>query len=207
MGSADADLLADLPTEALRAKALGMLTRSLNRAAVTGPPQGLPTPLDQPSSAREGAVVSYATAHEMPPGHSTEQQDAEAAMLALLSEAEGVVLAPRRLHLKDGSYADVDGVSDSPPILVEAWAHQGPPIGGQRNKVLADALKLAHVASELGRGHRKVLCMADEEAARRFCGGSWFAGALRRLGVEVVVVRLDAATRAGIRAAQARQRR
>ena len=102
MGRADTDLLADLPTEALRAKALAMLTRSLNRRAVTGPPQGVPMPLDQPSSAGEAAVVSDAMAEGMPPGHSTEQQDAEAAMLALLSKAEGVVLAPRRLHLKDG---------------------------------------------------------------------------------------------------------
>lgn len=128
-------------------------------------------------------------------------------MLGLLSARLGVVLARRRVHLPDGSYADLDGLSDDPPVMVEAWAHQGPPIGGQRNKVLADALKLSHVAGQLGEGHRMVLCLSDPDAARPFLGRSWYAGALRTLGVEVAVVELDEEVRAGIRAAQARQRR
>jgi hypothetical protein len=93
-------------------------------------------------------------------------------------------------------------------VLVEAWAHQGPPKSAQRNKILADALKFVHVAAALGRGHRKVLCFSDDEAARPFQSRrSWYAGALRTLDIQVHVVDLSAEWRNRILEAQRRQYR
>ena len=141
----------------------------------------------------------------VPPGDSSEQQGAEAVMLAALSERLGVTLAPMRMHLLDGSVVEVDGVGSDPAVLVEAWAHQGPTKPAQRNKVLADALKLIHVASQLPVTHRKVLCLSDAEAARPFLGRSWYAAALRSMEVEVQVVPLGDEWRDRVLNAQARQ--
>ena len=73
--------------------------------------------------------------------------------------------------------------------------------------MLADALKLVYVASQLPGAHRKVLCLSDEEAARPFLGRSWYAGALRSMGVEVEVVPLGDEWRERVLNAQARQYR
>lgn len=118
-----------------------------------------------------------------------------------------MTLVPARLHLPDGSYVDLDGLGSDPAVLVEVWAHQGPPKSAQRNKVLTDALKLMHVASQLPVPHRKVLCLSDTEAARPFLGRSWYAGALRSMSVDVLVVPLPEEWRERVVAAQARQYR
>jgi hypothetical protein len=136
---------------------------------------------------REETVVEEPLAG-VPAGDSSVQREAEGLMLTALSQALGVVFVPQRIHLADGAWVDVDGVSHDPPVLVEAWAHQGAPKSAQRNKVLSDALKLVHVAKVLGGEHRRVLCFSDSDTARPFVGRSWYAGALRDLGVEVHVV-------------------
>ena len=72
-----------------------------------------------------------------PPGDSAVQRRAEGAMIAALGAQLGFKLEPCRLTIADGATVAVDGYSADPPVLAEAWAHQGPPKGGQRNKVLA----------------------------------------------------------------------
>jgi len=71
-------------------------------------------------------------------------------MISALGIQVGVTLTPSRIVMADGTHVEVDGVSDDPPVLVEAWVHQGPPKPAQRNKVLADAMKLVLVGSALG---------------------------------------------------------
>ena len=53
----------------------------------------------------------------------------------------------------------MDGGTDDPenPLLVEAWAHQGPPKPAQRAKVLTDAFKLSFAATLHGRRPRLLL--------------------------------------------------
>jgi hypothetical protein len=97
-------------------------------------------------------------------------------------------LLPRRIELPDGSSVLVDGVGDEPPVLVEAWAHRGAPKSGQRNRVLMHALKLSFVGGLYESRPRLILAFCDHEAARLFRGQNWYAGALRQLGVEVMVV-------------------
>ena len=130
-------------------------------------------------------------------------------MIAALGAQLGFKLEPCRFTIADGATVEVDGYSADPPVLVEAWAHQGPPKGGQRNKVLADALKLQLVAASLDPRPRRLLCFADDAAARPFIHPSrtWYAQALRDTGVEVVVIDLAVDLRAEIREAQVRQYR
>jgi hypothetical protein len=85
-------------------------------------------------------------------GDSREQRHAEQVMLTVLSHRYGVTLTPRRILLDDGIRVEVDGADTELTILVEAWAHQGPPKTAQKHKVLADVLKLLHIAATLDAG-------------------------------------------------------
>lgn len=127
-------------------------------------------------------------------------------MLDWLGKRLSVDLRPRRLLLGD-RYFEIDGVSDRPPVLVEAWAHQGQPKSAQKSKVTSDAFKLLAAKRLMDGEARLVLLFADEEAARPFTGGTWRAAALREAGIEVVVAELPGQVRDAIRAAQVRQYR
>jgi hypothetical protein len=141
-------------------------------------------------------------------GDSREQRHAEQVMLTVLSHRYGVTLTPRRILLDDGIRVEVDGADTELTILVEAWAHQGPPKAAQKHKVLADVLKLLHIAATLPVAPRLVLCLSDPEAAHHFTSArSWAAHALRGFAIEIVVVELPADVRAAILAAQQRQYR
>jgi hypothetical protein len=114
-----------------------------------------------------------------------------------LSAKLGIELAPARIPFEDGSRVEVDAMSEDPPLIAEIWAHQGPPKGAQRNKVLTDVLKLAYVADSLGVAYRKIICFTDPEAREPFVGRSWYAGALRHYDVETVVVDISDASANG----------
>ena len=143
------------------------------------------------------------------PGDSRVQRGAEAVILATLSKELGYGLEPRRVEIGDGIRVEIDGASfeSNPPILVEAWAHQGRPRPGQKQKVMTDALKLVAVESIRYPGAQMILALADDDAAAWFCGHTWMAEALRHLRVEVRVVKLPEELRAAIREAQKRQER
>ena len=141
------------------------------------------------------------------PGDSSEQRDAEKIAIRLLGEQLGVPLAPRRLPLPGGGRIELDGASDHPSVLVEAWAHQGPPKRAQKAKVMTDALKLLFAARVLTTDPRLILALTDHGAAAHFIGRSWMAQALRELGIEVLVVDLPDDVRQAVIRAQARQYR
>ena len=97
---------------------------------------------------------------------------------------------------------------NGPGILIEAWAHQGPPEGAQVKKVVVDAFKLAFAASILPVRPRLVLLFCDVEAAAPFASPkSWATAAFEANGIESVVVDLRPEDRALIREAQAKQYR
>ncbi|MBL7496124.1 hypothetical protein I6A84_01210 [Frankia sp. CNm7] len=144
---------------------------------------------------------------EVPAGDSKVQRDAETEAVALLSAKVGVPLAPTHVVLADGSWVEIDAANLDERVIAEVWAHQGPPKGAQRNKVLTDALKLVYVEAERGGQWRKILCFTDEQARDAFTRRSWYAGALRHYGIELEVIELPAQTRAAIREAQKRQYR
>jgi hypothetical protein len=145
---------------------------------------------------------------EVPPGSSAEQRAAEALMIASVARALGLELKPRPIATQAGVRVEVDGVDAAYTVLVEAWAHQGPPKSAQRHKVLADAFKLGWIASTLPVRPRLILCFSDEAAAKPFqTGRSWAAAALRDQRIEVFVAELPEQVRAGILEAQRRQYR
>ncbi len=110
---------------------------------------------------RPAAGPGTSPAATRPDGDSSEKREAERWMLVELSRRLEVRLVPRRLAMADGVRVELDGGDEDLTVLVEAWAHQGPPKPAQRNKVLADALKLVWVASTLPRRPRLVLCLSD----------------------------------------------
>ena len=161
--------------------------------------------MDEMSSAQTTPVAAESLA--LPAGDSTTQREAEAVILAALGKQIGVALVPTRIILADKARVEVDGVSNDPPVLCEAWAHQGAPKSAQRNKVLTDALKLAFVGSLREARPRLILAFSDAAAAQPFRGQSWYAHALRELSIEIVVVEIPDDLRERIRQAQVRQYR
>ena len=141
------------------------------------------------------------------PGDSSVQRSAEPLMIRWLEEQLGVDLRQGYFPVDGGRRVTVDGWSEEPPILVEAWAHQGPPKPAQTNKVTSDAFKLTYLRHELGVDARLILLFSDEEAARPFQAGSWRAHAFSQAGIEIWVAELAPDIRAAIRDARKRQYR
>jgi hypothetical protein len=166
--------------------------------------------LSAPASADPAPDVVGRLGDGGPPcaGDSREQRHAEQVMLELLGHRYGVTFTPRRILLDDGIRVEVDGADTNLTILVEAWAHQGTPKAAQKHKVLADVLKLLHIAATLPVRPRLVLCLSDGEAAHHFITArSWAAHALRGFAIEIAVVELPADVKAAVLAAQHRQYR
>src|SRR5206468_6357464 len=87
------------------------------------------------------------------------------------------------------------------------WAHQGPPKPAQKNKVLADALKLLYVERLKSVPARKILLFGDRVAARRFQGENWMARAMESFGIEIKIIELPLEMRNAVEKAQKRQYR
>ena len=148
--------------------------------------------MTEPAAARHGS-------------DSGTQRAAEPMMLERL----GIDLGCRLVGKEIGGMS-IDGVSRSPPILAEAWAHVGKPRGGQYHKVMNDAFKLIYARSIFKGAEqpnlRLMLAFADARAAAPFCRKSWRAQALDAAGIEVRVVALPEEVRAGLRHTQEAQK-
>ena len=143
-------------------------------------------------------------------GDSAEQRNAETVMLELLGHELKIHFDKHRHKTKHGATAEIDGVCADPPTLVEAWAHQGAPKAAQKNKVMADAAKLAWAAAAFyPNGARKIILFSDPLAAAQWLPSSrsWMAVALTHFEIEVRVVELPTDVRARVVAAQTRQYR
>lgn len=155
------------------------------------------------------ATIDLAPGRSSPPGSSQEQRDAERVMLDQLAADLAVTLEPAVLTVPSGARVEVDGADAGRTVLVECWAHQGRPKSAQRHKVLADALKLAWIATTINPRPRLILCMSDPLAVAPFLptSGAWAAQAFQDFGIEILVVDLPADVRQRVDEAQARQYR
>jgi hypothetical protein len=144
---------------------------------------------------------------DVAPGSSEEQKRAERAMIDALAAEIGVPLGPKSIRLSSGNRLAVDGVSDDPPVLCEAWAHQGPPKSAQRAKVAKDLLKLTFLASLASTPPRLILLFSDEAACAAFRRRSWVSDVIESYGVEIRVVELPPDLRDAVIVAQRRQYR
>ncbi|MBB1152506.1 hypothetical protein [Amycolatopsis dendrobii] len=68
---------------------------------------------------------------EVPPGSNTEQRAAELLMITWVANELGIALRPQPIETSTGARVEVDDVDDGRTVLVEAWAHQGPPKAAQ----------------------------------------------------------------------------
>jgi hypothetical protein len=69
----------------------------------------------------------------------------------------------------------------------------------------APAFKLIYLEKHQKAGARKIIVLADDEAAAPFRGRSWLAGAFRDFGIEVQTAPLDPVERDKVLSAQQRQ--
>jgi hypothetical protein len=145
----------------------------------------------------------------LPAGDSSVQREAERVIIETLGRELGVTFAMDTRKIVGGTEVKFDGVCEEPPILVEAWAHQGRAKSAQQDKVMVDALRLAWAASVLypERSAKKILALADPDAALHLRGRSWMKAALDHLGVTVHVVHVPDELRQRIRETQIRQYR
>ena len=119
----------------------------------------------------------------------------DAALLAALADHLGVPLAPRDFTLASGVRVGVDGAgvarADSHgvagAVLVQVTFAAGPVKSAQRNKVLADAFKLAWLRSQVPTA--RTVIVVNDPFERLFVSGAWLPAALAQQGVEVALVR------------------
>ena len=102
----------------------------------------------------------------------------------------------------------MDGVSDSPPILCETWAHIGLAKSAQKYKVLTDATKLLFAKEFLIKNKsRCILLFCAPQAASHFKGSSWMAQYLKLKKIEIEIIELPKYIRDKVLNAQKRQYR
>jgi hypothetical protein len=146
-------------------------------------------------------------------GDSSAQRRAEGLMLDLYQLQIAVPLQrPFVVRTPSGARMEFDAgmepVDGRPGLLVEAWAHQGPPKAAQKKKIVGDALKLAYGATLSSGPAMLVLLFSDDLAVAPFISTrAWSASAFSHFGIETVVVPLPDHEREQIRAAQLRQYR
>ena len=116
-------------------------------------------------------------------------------------------LRPKRISVSDGVRLELDGFSEEPLIICEAWAHQGTPKSAQKYKVMNDAMKMVFTRMIIGTHARAILLFADDDAAKHFRGNTWQAAALKANQIEIYVAELPEALLANIKKAQTRQYR
>jgi hypothetical protein len=160
-------------------------------------------------AAPAGTIIAPAGDHAIPPGSSHEQRDTERTMLDILGQRLGLGLEPATISTPSGARIEVDGADSGRTVLVECWAHQGPPKSAQRHKVLADAFKLTWISRTMSPRPRLVLCLADTLAAAPFTPGgrSWAAQAFQDLSITIELVDLPHDVRHALLKAQQRQYR
>lgn len=131
------------------------------------------------------------------------QKEAEAIVLAGVSEQLGVPITQKvRLELDDAK-VELDGANADESVLVEVFARIGKLKGAQLHKISTDTLKLVALA-ETRPDARLILAFADQDAADSVVG--WRAAVLARHEIEKLVVELSEEQRQLILGAQADQK-
>lgn len=136
---------------------------------------------------------------------SAEQREAENVLRNLIVVELNCVLTAETVDLGSGIKMCVDGISRDSRILCEIYSRIGRLKAAQSKKVAADMLKLMLAESALRGSWRKIICLADTDAAKCFQVRTWLGAAAREFGFEICVINLPADVRAKLLEAQARQ--
>lgn len=141
------------------------------------------------------------------PGDSSEQREVEEWLVAALAKKLSITLSKKKWPLEEGSWIEIDGYSQSPLVLCEAWAHIGAAKSAQKNKVMADAFKLLFVNTLIKGSGKNILLFSDYEAAAHFQGKSWMAQCLRNYNIIIEIIDLPPGLKNQVLKAQQRQYR
>jgi len=136
---------------------------------------------------------------------SSEQQAAEAHIIAALAAELGVPIGPGSVTTAAGARMNLDGYSAEHRVLAEAYSRHGRLKPAQLHKVASDALKLAFLAQAVGGNWRMFLCFADQTICSQLLSKSWLGHAIRNLGIELRAYPLPFPMRQAVLAAQERQ--
>jgi hypothetical protein len=142
---------------------------------------------------------------------SDAQINVEAQLIKSLGRKIAVPLQPRRIKI-GRNRIDLDGYYENHRqiVVAEAWSHVGKAKSAQKDKVLADVLKLWLVKQErVSNPHRKKIkcyyAFADTDAARVLRSESWGSLAARQIGIEAVLIRISSRLRRKLVTAQRNQ--
>ncbi len=132
------------------------------------------------------------------PSDSTEQQIAHKEILSLLNEEHQLKLKSKKVLIND-TLVQVDGYSESPPILCEIYSRIGKMKVAQHNKIAKDILKMLLIEKMQNKTFRKIIAFADEEAASSFSGGeSWYSRLKDYFNIEIIIVPISSELRQSI---------
>lgn len=140
------------------------------------------------------------------PSNSEEQQSAGQELINALSLELGIKLKSQNITLGTCS-VQIDGYSENPPVLCEAWAHIGKPKGSQPDKIMTDVLKMLFCEKRLGRKFQKILLFSDEVAKKHFESANWYSSCLQDFLIELRLISLNEELSQKINQAQKRQYR
>lgn len=120
---------------------------------------------------------------------------AEPEMISRFSKHRGVTLVSKSLRFNiEGNQISVqiDGYSENPPYLCEAWSGCKRPKAGQKWKVMKDALKLIFIEKMQGGKYKKVLIFSNKDAQKPFVSDkSWLGACLKKFEVETECIKLS----------------
>ena len=139
------------------------------------------------------------------PSDSSEQRRAGEVLIQALSSQLGIQLKEKILAMSNDCLVEIDGYSENPPILCEAWVHYGKPRGAQYNKIMKDAFKMLFVEKDQGKKYKKILLFCDEDAQKLFTERSWQAQCLRLHDIETKIHSLPKERETRIKKVQKRQ--
>ena len=144
---------------------------------------------------------------EKHPSDSTEQQLAHKEILSLLNQKHQLTLESRKVLINDTLF-QVDGYSESPPILCEIYSRIGVMKVAQHNKIGKDILKMLLIEKMQAKQFRKIIAFTDALAAKSFSGGeSWYSKLKDNFNIEILIVDISSELRESLINAQIRQYR
>jgi hypothetical protein len=139
------------------------------------------------------------------PSDSMEQKLAENEIRSYLNKKYKLNLTSKKVLLKETTF-QLDGYSESPPVLCEIYSHVGKLKPAQKNKINKDILKMLLIEKMGGKTCRKIIAFSDEEAAKSFSGGeSWYSRLKDNFNIEILIIEIPSQLKESLVNAQKRQ--
>lgn len=140
------------------------------------------------------------------PSDSNPQQIAEHEIIQKVSLLYKVQLEKRKLSIGTKQMIEIDGFNETNKVLCEAFAHIGELKPAQKNKVMADILKMLLIEKIYGGDWKKIIAFADNKTAHLFQCATLYGKVVKTFGIDIQIVKLEPETCNKVQLAQKRQR-